>query len=205
MSQEQRKSLVLHTICCNSSLLQLQIIPPSTAESDNLDKQPIASRLGLEPDALKALLSIFCLPSQLKRLDKLITIFPRPIQLPLSMDCQEEQKGLENLPIYKCWSCFGRAVRQSEKGFWIFIRRYIFFMPPTARHICLHFSYQKHISLNTEVPFPHCLSHETALKLQSIFKQSKSIYIRNKSYILYPTKWKAWFQWALHLESEGSS
>lgn len=53
LSQELRKSLVFHTICCNSSSLQLQIIPPSTAESDKLDKQPVASRLGLEPDTLK--------------------------------------------------------------------------------------------------------------------------------------------------------
>lgn len=50
MSQELRKSLVFHTICCDSSLPELQIIPPSTAEPDNLDKQPIASHVGLEPD-----------------------------------------------------------------------------------------------------------------------------------------------------------
>lgn len=59
MIQELRKSLIFHTICCNSSLLQLQIIPPSTAESDNSDKQPIASCLGLPPDTLKLLLPFF--------------------------------------------------------------------------------------------------------------------------------------------------
>lgn len=57
--QELRKSLIFHTICCNSSLLQLQIIPPSTAESDNSDKQPIASCLGLPPDTLKLPLPSF--------------------------------------------------------------------------------------------------------------------------------------------------
>lgn len=41
MSQKLRKSLLFHTICCKSSLPELQIIPPSTAESDTLDK-PIA-------------------------------------------------------------------------------------------------------------------------------------------------------------------
>lgn len=47
------KSFIFHTICCNQSLYQLQIITPSTAESNNLDKEPIASCLGLKPDTLK--------------------------------------------------------------------------------------------------------------------------------------------------------
>lgn len=133
MSQELRKSLIFHTICCNSSLLQRQIIPPSTAESDNLDKQPIASRLGLEPDTLKRFSPSSAFLHNWRDLTNWTQYFQDLSSCFINRLSRGAEGRLENLPIYKNLSYFGQAGRQSEKRFWIFMSLYIFFMAQTAR------------------------------------------------------------------------
>lgn len=141
--QELRKSLIFHTICCNPSLYQLQIIPPSTAESDNLDKQPIASRLGLKPDTLKH----FSWRS-LKNLTQYFLSYPDASINGLSRGA----KGVGKCLTYIRWADRARTF------LWIFIRLYISLMAQTARQQYLFALFLlKTISLSI-VAIPHCPS-----------------------------------------------
>lgn len=118
MSQELRKSLVFATICCNLSLLQLQIIPPSTAESDKLHKQPIATHLGLEPETLKHFSPSSPFLYNWKDLTNTTQYF-QDLSGCLYQCIAKRSKGsvLENCPIYKCSSYFKWVDRQCEERF----------------------------------------------------------------------------------------
>lgn len=101
MTQELRKSLIFHTICCNPSVYQpyqVQIIPPSTAESHNLDKQSKSSQSS-GPQAR-------CSYARLRaRPEKLNPIFPRPIH---QWVVRRSKRG---------WTYFGCVYKHSQKIF----------------------------------------------------------------------------------------
>ncbi len=191
MSQELRKSLTFHTICCNSSLLQLQIIPPSTAESDNLDKQPIASCLGLEPDTLKRFSPSSAFLHHWKDLTNWTQYFQDLSSCLYQWIVKGSRGGWKISQFTSARVTLDEPTDKARKGFWIFISLYIYFMASTARQQLYLFALflLKNISLNTEVAIPPCPSSPSiVLKLESISKQSTSIPIHNKSSILCPCK-----------------
>lgn len=173
MSQELRKSLIFHPICCNSSLLQLQIIPPSTAESDNLDKQPIASRLGLKPGTLKR----FSPSSAFLHNWKDLTNWTQYFQDPSSCF----NRRIVERRFWKS-SKFTRADRQSAKGFWILISLYIFFTAKRPRqqlYLFPLFLLKKHLTKhkigNSPLPVLTTHSKTNLYLLASSMHQSTSI------------------------------